>query len=50
MDSRPVELDVRSIPPWERHARILATLDGLPLGIELHLTSEHEPRPLRAQF
>lgn len=50
MDSRPVELDVRSIPPWERHARILATFDGLPLGGELHLTSDHEPRPLRAQF
>lgn len=50
MDSPPIELDVRSIPPWERHARILATFDGLAPGAELHLTSDHEPRPLRLQF
>lgn len=44
------EIDVRAIPPRERHARIIALFDALDVGGELTLVSDHEPRPLRAQF
>ncbi|MDQ2993021.1 MAG: DUF2249 domain-containing protein [Candidatus Eremiobacteraeota bacterium] len=50
MAPESIELDVRRIPPRERHAKIFAAFDGLAVDGELHLTSDHEPRPLRAQF
>lgn len=43
-------LDVRSIPPWMRHAHIFATFENLAEGQKLLLISDHEPRPLRAEF
>lgn len=49
-DLKTVELDVRQIPVWERHPRILAAFDHLEIGAELHLVSDHEPRPLRSEF
>lgn len=45
-----VLLDVQSIPRWLRHARIFSTFDALLAGQHLVLVSDHEPRPLRAQF
>lgn len=45
-----VWLDVRSIPQWQRHARVFALFDALLSGQALIVTSDHEPRPLRAQF
>lgn len=45
-----IALDVRRIPRPERHARIFDAFDGLPEDGELRLTTDHEPRPLRAQF
>lgn len=45
-----VELDVRAIPTWERHPRIFAAYDALRTDETLTLISDHEPRPLRAEF
>jgi CRP/FNR family cyclic AMP-dependent transcriptional regulator len=42
--------DVRAIPQWERHARIFAAFDALDEESVLLIVSDHEPRPLRAQF
>lgn len=49
-DQRSTELDVRQIPVWERHPRILAAFDRLEIGAELRIISDHEPRPLRSEF
>lgn len=49
-DRHSTQLDVRAIPPWERHGKILSLFDSLESGGELTITSDHEPRPLRAQF
>jgi uncharacterized protein (DUF2249 family) len=43
-------LDVRAIPQWERHPRIFAAFDALDDENALTIVSDHEPRPLRAQF
>ena len=48
--AHPAEIDVRKIPTWERHVKIFALFDALEVGSELTVTSDHEPRPLRAQF
>lgn len=43
-------LDVRSYPTWERHPRVFAAFDALPIGGQLVVVSDHEPRPLRYEF
>lgn len=50
MDSAEIRVDVRPLPRPERHSRIFAAFDGLASGQTLVLTSDHEPRPLHAQF
>lgn len=45
-----ITLDVRTIAQWERHARIFAAFDSLRSGQALLVVTDHEPRPLRAQF
>ena len=45
-----ITLDVRSIPQWERHAQIFAAFESLESGQALLVVTDHEPRPLRAQF
>lgn len=44
------ELDVRSMPPRERHPRIFEILDQLGEGGALHLTNDHDPMPLWYQI
>lgn len=48
--SGEVRVDVRSIPRWQRHARIFSAFDALLADQRLVLVSDHEPRPLRSQF
>lgn len=43
-------IDVRRLPPAERHATIFGTLKALLPGGILHITSDHEPRPLHYQL
>lgn len=45
-----LQLDVRAIPQWQRHGRIFALFDALLAGQAMTIVSDHEPRPLRAQF
>ncbi len=50
MSGTPLELDVRSIPPREKHPTIFRTFDGLGSGESFVLVNDHDPRPLRYQF
>lgn len=45
-----VTMDVRSIPKPDRHPRIFATFETLPVGGSLTLVSGHDPVPLRREF
>lgn len=45
-----VHIDVRVLPPAERHPRIFGTLHALAPEAILHITSDHEPRPLQYQL
>lgn len=48
--SQPIEIDVRTIPPRERHPKIFQTFDALASGEALTIVNDHDPRPLRYQF
>lgn len=43
-------IDVRTIPPRDRHPLIFTTFDQLAPGQALELVNDHDPHPLRAQF
>jgi uncharacterized protein (DUF2249 family) len=45
-----IELDVRVIPPREKHPAIFRTFDGLAPGEGFVLVNDHDPFPLRHQF
>lgn len=45
-----VVLDVREIPPWERHPKIFDTFDNLESGQAIQLINDHDPRPLHYEF
>ncbi|MDH2909233.1 MAG: DUF2249 domain-containing protein [Candidatus Eremiobacteraeota bacterium] len=44
------EVDVRLLPTWRRHARIVASFDALAIGEAMRIVSDHEPRPLKGDF
>ena len=46
----PIQLDVRAIPPREKHPTIFATFDALAPGQSFVLVNDHDPFPLRYQF
>jgi uncharacterized protein (DUF2249 family) len=43
-------LDVRVIPPREKHPAIFRTFEALEPGESFVLVNDHDPRPLRYQF
>jgi len=43
-------LDVREMPPRERHPTILDTFGALAPGEAFELVNDHDPMPLRYQF
>lgn len=43
-------IDVREIPPRQRHPLIFQTFEELPAGGELLLVNDHDPKPLFYQF
>ena len=40
------ELDLRDVPPPQRHPRIFDAFESLDSGEALTLINDHEPRPL----
>jgi uncharacterized protein (DUF2249 family) len=48
--THPVELDVRVIPPRDKHPTIFRTFDSLKSGESMILINDHDPRPLRYQL
>lgn len=44
------ELDVRELPPAQRHERIYAAYDELSAGTGFVLVNDHDPKPLYHQF
>ena len=48
--SQPLELDVRVIPPRDKHPTIFRTFDALQSGESFILVNDHDPRPLRYQL
>jgi uncharacterized protein (DUF2249 family) len=46
----PMQLDVRVIPPREKHPTIFHTFDTLQPGEKFILVNDHDPFPLRYQF
>ncbi|HDZ27137.1 hypothetical protein LCGC14_0943040 [marine sediment metagenome] len=45
-----VELDLRSIPPFERHVKIFQSWESLEQGQALRIINDHDPKPLHYQF
>jgi uncharacterized protein (DUF2249 family) len=44
------ELDVRELPPAQRHERIFEAYEGLQTGQGFVLVNDHDPKPLYHQF
>ena len=44
------ELDIRVVPPREKHPTIFRTFDALNSGEGFTLINDHDPAPLRYQF
>jgi uncharacterized protein (DUF2249 family) len=45
-----IELDIRVVPPPEKHPAIFRTFDALGAGEAFTLINDHDPFPLRRQF
>ncbi len=45
-----IELDIRVVPPREKHPAIFRTFDALGAGERFTLINDHDPFPLRRQF
>ena len=43
-------LDVRDIPPADRHPKIHAAFEALAAGETLIIVNDHEPKPLFYEF
>jgi uncharacterized protein (DUF2249 family) len=48
--SMNIELDIRVVPPREKHPTIFRTFDALAPGEAFTLINDHDPFPLRYQF
>lgn len=50
MSTNVIELDVRAIPPRDKHPTIFRTFDALSRGESMVIVNDHDPRPLHYQF
>ncbi len=50
MSDKIVTLDLRPMPPFERHEKIFQIWDTLTPGETLKIINDHDPRPLHYQF
>jgi uncharacterized protein (DUF2249 family) len=46
----PVRVDVRTIPPRDRHPTLFKTFAALGANESMELVNDHDPRPLFYQF
>ena len=46
----PTSLDLRGVPPLNRHALLAAAFQRLPAGGALELIADRDPQPLQTQF
>jgi uncharacterized protein (DUF2249 family) len=46
----PERIDIRVVPPVQRHALIFSTFDALPIDGAFEIINDHNPLPLRHQF
>lgn len=44
------QLDIRLVPPREKHPKIFSTFDALIKGEGFQLINDHDPMPLYYQF
>lgn len=49
-DEVTTALDVRQIPPPQKHTTIFQTFEGLVPGQSFILINDHDPKPLSYQF
>lgn len=49
-EAQVVELDLRPMPPFERHDKIFEIWDSLNPGQALRIINDHNPKPLHYQF
>ena len=45
-----MDLDLRSMPPFERHTKIFQVWNALESGETLRIINDHDPKPLQYQF
>ncbi len=50
MSEKIETLDLRPMPPFERHEKIFQIWDELKSGETLKIINDHDPNPLRYQF
>jgi len=50
MEKKPVIVDVRQVPPFQRHPMIFDAFEALEDGETMILVNDHDPRPLHYQF
>lgn len=48
--SEQIVLDVRPIPPFQKHPTIFQTFNSLAEGQAMVLVNDHDPKPLYYQF
>lgn len=49
-ENEPIQLDVRPIPPRDKHSTIFQVFGGLEPEESFVLINDHDPLPLRYQF
>lgn len=50
METKIVELDLRQLPPPERHKRIFQIWESLQPGETMKIINDHDPKPLYYHF
>lgn len=50
MSLQTIELDVRVIPPRDKHPTIFKTFESLASGQSMVIVNDHDPKPLRYQL
>ena len=50
MSTNAVILDIRPVPPPQKHPTIFNTFESLAIGGTMQLINDHDPKPLYYQF